>query len=55
LALKSVDERESPETVGGGFTLTAEMQIATYHVKESERLVLLDNLDLTEGSGEAGL
>ncbi len=43
--MTSDDEREHPEAEGGGFTVTAAITIATYHVKESERLVLLDHGD----------
>ena len=43
LSMMAVDETATPEVEGGGFTVTAEMQITTFHVKESERLVLMDD------------
>lgn len=41
--MSSINEDEYPEAADGGFTVTAVITIATYHVKESERLVLMDH------------
>ncbi|MBI3872550.1 MAG: type 4a pilus biogenesis protein PilO [candidate division Zixibacteria bacterium] len=42
VAITTVDERDNPEAATGGFTLTATMTISTYRVKDSDKLVLLD-------------
>lgn len=49
--LRSVDERDNPEAATGGFTTTAQMTISTYHVKQSERLVLIDQPSIAENAG----
>ena len=55
LSMSAIDERESPEAAGAGFTLTTELSVATFHVKPSERLVLIDAEDLNGRSKESGL
>lgn len=50
--LATVDERDNPEAASGGYTLTANFDISTYHVKESERLVLLDQPSIAQTAGE---
>jgi type IV pilus assembly protein PilO len=42
VTLLAVDERADPELADSDFTVSATLTIATYHVKEAERLVLLD-------------
>jgi len=37
-----VSDRDNPEAATGGYTVTATMTLSTYRIKESERLVLLD-------------
>ncbi|MEW5702490.1 MAG: type 4a pilus biogenesis protein PilO [Candidatus Zixiibacteriota bacterium] len=49
LELSMVTDRDNPEAATGGYTVSATMLISTYRVKESERLVLLDE-PTTEGA-----
>jgi Tfp pilus assembly protein PilO len=50
--LATVEDRDNPEMATGGYTLTAKMDISTYHVKESERLILLDQPSIAQTPGE---
>ena len=54
VTLEAVDETENPEAAGGSFTVAASLTIATYHVKESERLVLLDDETLNGPTEDPG-
>ena len=46
--LATVEDRDNPEMAEGGYTLTAKMTISTYHVIESERLILLDQESIAQ-------
>lgn len=46
--MTTIDERDNPEAATGGYTLTASMMVSTFHVKESERLILLDQPSIAQ-------
>lgn len=50
--LAQVEDRDNPDMENGGYTLTARMNISTYHVKESERLILIDQPSIAQKAGE---
>lgn len=50
--LVTVEDQNNPEMETGGYTLTARLTISTYHVKESERLILLDQPSIAQTPGE---
>ena len=49
--LAQVEDRDNPEIDNGGYTLTARMNISTYHVIEAERLILLDQPSIAQSAG----
>jgi Tfp pilus assembly protein PilO len=50
--LAQVEDRDNPEIENGGFTLTAKLNISTFHVIESERLILIDQPSIAQTPGE---
>ena len=50
--LITVEDRDNPDMANGGYTMTAKMSISTYHVKESERLILIDQPSIVQTPGE---
>lgn len=50
--LAQVEDRDNPDMESGGYTLTARLVISTFHVIESERLILIDQPSIAQTPGE---
>ena len=55
VTMNMVNDRDNPEAANGGFSVTTDLTVSSYRVKESEKLVLIDQPSIAQSPKEPTL